>query len=313
MTQWGKREMGTHRCGLTVVIAGIFGTVLAGASGALQAQSPQIARTPDGHPDLSGLWQALNTAHYDLEAHPARPALARLAAPPRNEPPGLGRATPVELPVPQVRALGAVGGVPGGESVVVGGEIPYQPWAAERREENAANWLERDPEIRCFMPGVPRATYMPYPFQILQGTEQILIAHEFAATTRTIHMNEVGNSPSRTWMGWSRGHWEGDTLVVETDRFNGETWFDRAGNFHSDALRVTERFTPISPWHLTYEATIEDANVFTRPWTIRMPLYRRLEENRRLLEYRCTEFVEQLMYGHIGAVDPATGTPNEQE
>ncbi|MGD8325154.1 MAG: hypothetical protein PVF50_12375, partial [Gammaproteobacteria bacterium] len=129
----------------------------------------------------------------------------------------------------------------------------------------------------------------------------------------TIHMNEVGNSPSRTWMGWSRGHWEGDTLVVETDRFNGETWFDRAGNFHSDALRVTERFTPISPWHLTYEATIEDANVFTRPWTIRMPLYRRLEENRRLLEYRCTEFVEQLMYGHIGAVDPATGTPNEQE
>jgi hypothetical protein len=159
---------------------------------------------------------------------------------------------------------------------------------------------------------VPRATYMPYPFQILQGTDQILFAHEYAETTRIVHMNEVGASPARTWMGWSRGRWEGDTLVVETDRFNGETWFDRAGNFHSDALRVIERYTPVSPYHLMYEATIDDPNVFTRQWTIRMPLYRRLEEQKRLLEYRCTEFVEQLMYGEVGAVNPATGERNEE-
>jgi hypothetical protein len=291
----------------------IIVAALAWAAPEAGAQPPgdDLPRSADGRPDLGGIWQALNTANYDLEAHRSRPAMATLPAPQRNEPPGRGRATPLELPVLGVRSLGAVGGVPAGDGVVVGDEIPYQPWALEQRKENAAHWLERDPEIRCFMPGVPRATYMPYPFQILQGTDQILIAYEFAETTRTIHMNEVGNSPSRTWMGWSRGHWEGDTLVVEVDRFNGETWLDRAGNFHSDALRVVERYTPVSPYHLMYEATIEDPNVFTRPWTIRMPLYRRIEEGKRLLEYRCTEFVEQLIYGDVGAVDPATGEPNE--
>jgi hypothetical protein len=295
--------------GITTVVAALF--AMSGPEIRAQAPSDLLPRTADGHPDLSGVWQVLNTANYDLEAHPARPAMAVIPAPPPNEPPGTDRATPIELPAPEVRALGAVGGVPAGESVVVGGDIPYQTWAAAQKQDNAAHWLERDPEIRCFMPGVPRATYMPYPFQILQGTEQILIAYEFAETTRTIHMNEVGNSPSRTWMGWSRGRWEGDTLVVESDRFNGETWFDRAGNFHSDALQVTERYTPVSAWHLNYEATITDPNVFTRPWTIRMPLYRRIEQDERLLEYRCTEFVEQLLYGEIGAIDPATGEPNE--
>jgi hypothetical protein len=284
---------------------------LPGASSRAQDVGSEFPRTAAGRPDLNGVWQALNTANYDLEPHPARPALATVPEPPRNEPPGLGRATQVELPAPPVRALGAVGGVPAGEGVVVGGEIPYQDWAAAQKRENAEHWLERDPEIKCFMPGVPRATYMPYPFQILQGTEQILIAYEYANTTRTIHMNEVGNSPSRTWMGWSRGRWEGDTLVVDVDRFNGQTWFDRAGNFHSDALRVVERYTPVSPYHLIYEATIEDANVFTRPWTIRMPLYRRIEDGKRVLEYQCVEFVEQLMYGDIDAVDPATGERNE--
>jgi hypothetical protein len=210
-----------------------------------------------------------------------------------------------------VRVLGAVGGVPAGEGVVVGGEIPYQPWAAARKQENAEHWLERAPEIKCFMPGVPRATYMPYPFQILQGTDKIVIAYEFARTTRTIHMDEVGNSPSSTWMGWSRGRWEGDTLVVDVTRFNDQTWFDRAGNFHSDALHVIERYTPVSPYHLMYEATIEDPEVFTRSWTIRMPLYRRLETNKQLLDYECIEFVEQLMYGELGLIDPETGEINE--
>jgi hypothetical protein len=273
-----------------------------------QTDAYRAPRTADGRPDLNGIWQALNTAHYDLEAHAARPALALLPAPPRGG--GITRATPVALPAPAVRALGAVGGVPAGESVVVDGAIPYQPAALERKQENAARWLERDPEITCYMPGVPRATYMPYPFQILQGPDRILIAYEYAGTTRTIHMTEVGDNPTPTWMGMSRGRWEGDTLVVDVTDFNDQTWFDRAGNFHSEALHVVERYTPVSPYHLMYEATIEDPKVFTRPWTIRMPLYRRVERDKKILEYKCTEFVEQLMYGELGVVDPSTGRRN---
>jgi hypothetical protein len=276
-----------------------------------RTESYQPSRTADGAPDLNGIWQALNTANFDIEAHPARPALAIVPAPSRPTTPGLARATRIEVPAPAVRSLGAVGGVPAGAGVVEGNEIPYQPWALARKQENAANWLERDPEIKCFMPGVPRATYMPYPFQILQGTNKILIAYEFAGTTRTIHMDTVSDSPSPSWMGWSRGRWEGDTLVVDVTDFNEETWFDRAGNFHSDALRVVERYTPVGPSHLMYEATIEDPKVFTRPWKMRMPLYRRLESDAQILEYKCVEFVEQLMYGHLGVTDPATGTPNQ--
>jgi hypothetical protein len=241
------------------------------------------ARTPDGRPNLNGIWQALNSANFDIEAHAARPALALMPAAPRTGVAGLSRATHVELPAPAVRALGAVGGVPAGDSVVEGDGIPYQEWAIAKRKENAEHWLERDPEIKCYMPGVPRATYMPYPFQILQGTDKIVVAYEFAGATRTIHLDKVGDSPAPTWMGWSRGRWDGDTLVVEVADFNEDTWFDRAGNFHSDQLRVTERYTPVSADHLMYEATIEDPKVFTRPWKIRMPLYRRLEPNKKLL------------------------------
>jgi hypothetical protein len=291
------------------VLASILWTQVRPSSG--QTDTYRAPRTADARPDLNGVWQALNTANYDLEAHAARPALALTPARPRAGAPGLARATPVELPAPEVRALGAVGGVPAGEGVVEGGGIPYQPWAAARKKENAEQWLERDPEITCFMPGVPRATYLPYPFQILQGVDTILIAYEFAGTTRTIHMNPVEDNPTATWMGLSRGRWEGETLVVDVTDFNDQTWFDRAGNFHSDALHVTERYTPVSPYHVMYEATIEDSKVFTRPWTIRMPLYRRLEPGKKILEYKCTEFVEQLMYGHRGVVDPATGQVNK--
>ncbi len=287
--------------------------VVIGVGAASVAQEPAYTapRTADGHADLNGVWQALNTAHYDLEAHPPRPALALTPAPPRADVPGVGRATPVQMPARAVRALGAVGGVPPGDSVVVGGTIPYQPWAAAQKADNAAHWLERDPEIKCYMPGVPRVTYMPYPFQILQGTDTIAIAYEYAGTTRTIFMTDPGESPEPTWMGWSRGRWDGDTLVVETTDFNDRTWFDRAGNFHSDALRVVERYTPVSPYHLMYEATIEDPEVFTRPWTIRMPLYRRLEAEKRIYNFKCVEFVEQLMYGELGVTNPETGLPNE--
>jgi hypothetical protein len=265
----------------------------------------------EGKPNLNGIWQALNSANYDIEAHGARPGLALLPAAPRTGVAGLVRATPVALPAAAVRPLGAVGGVPAGEGVVEGGDIPYQDWAVARRRENAERWLERDPEIKCYMPGVPRATYMPYPFQIVQSTNKIVIAYEFAGASRTIHMDTVGDSPAPTWMGWSRGRWDGDTLVVEVTDLNGETWFDRAGNFHSEEMHVTERYTPTSADHLMYEATIEDPKVFTRPWKIRMPLYRRVEQGKKLLEYKCVEFVEEMMYGHLGVVDPATGQKNK--
>jgi hypothetical protein len=275
------------------------------------AESYQAPRTADGVPDLNGIWQALNTANFDIQAHPARPALAIIPAAPRTGAPGLVRATHVELPAPALRVLGAVGGVPAGAGVVDGNEIPYQPWALAKKKENADHWLERDPEIKCFMPGVPRATYMPYPFQILQGSKKVLMAYEFAGATRTIHLDTVGDSPSPTWMGWSRGRWEGETLVVDSTDFNEETWFDRAGNFHSDALHVVERYTRVGPNHLDYEATIEDSKVFTRPWKIRMTLYRRVEPEAQILEYKCVEFVEQLMYGPLGVVDPSTGAINK--
>ena len=297
---WGVISMAA-----VVVAAGCNSQSTSAPAGSAPAY--RAPRTADGKPDLNGIWQALNSANYDLRPHAARPALSLMPAPARGGVPGLVRATTVALPDPAVRPLGAVGGVPAGEGVVVGGEIPYQPWAAAKREENAREWLKRDPEIKCFMPGVPRATYLPYPFQILQSTDKIVLAYEFGGATRTIHMDKVGDSPSPTWMGWSRGRWDGDSLVVEVTDFNDETWFDRAGDFHSDELKVTERYTPQSPYHLTYEATIEDPKVFTRPWTIRMPLYRRMEPDKQLLEYKCVEFVEELMYGHLGVIDPATG------
>ena len=239
------------------------------------------------YPDLNGIWQALNTANWDLETHVARPGLATVPGPDGD------------VPVAAVLALGAVGGVPGGLGVVGGGSIPYQDWALAEKRQNFENALTRDPEVKCFLPGVPRATYMPYPMQIVQSTERILIIYEYASANRTIYMEDVGPAPAPAWMGHSVGRWEGDTLVVEVTDQREETWFDRAGNFHSGALRVTERYTPISPDHLQYEATIEDPEVFTRPWTISMPLYRRMEPDAQLTEYKCVQFVEELLYGHL--------------
>jgi hypothetical protein len=201
------------------------------------------------------------------------------------------------LPAAPVLAFGAVGSVPPGPGVVVGDEIPYQPWAAAKKKENQENWLTRDPEIKCYLPGVPRATYMPYPFQIFQGERTLFIAYEYDGATRNIYMKDPGPPPADSWMGQSVGRWEGETLVVDVTGFNEETWFDRAGDFHSDALHVTERYTRTSPNSLLYEATIEDPKVFTRPWKISMPLYRRLEKNAQLMDFKCVEFVEELMYG----------------
>jgi hypothetical protein len=225
-----------------------------GQTGATSYTPP---RTRDGQPDLQGVWQVLNTAAWDLEDH------------------------------------GASLGVPAGRGVVVGGVIPYEPWALKRKQENFANRATLDPEAKCNLPGVPRITYMPYPFQIVQQADKISILYEYLHAARYIYMN--GNphpeGPIEWWMGDSRGTFEGNTLVVDVVHFNDQTWFDRAGNFHSGDMHVIERYTPTSPNHLQYEVTIEDPKVFTRPWTISMPLYRRQERDVELYEYQCNTYL----------------------
>jgi hypothetical protein len=150
------------------------------------------------------------------------------------------------------------------------------------------------------MPGIPRATYMPYPFQIVQGQKDILFVYEYASSNRIVHMINHEEPPVDSWMGWSDGKWDGDTLVIVVTGNNDQTWFDRSGNHHSEALKVTERYA-LAPGgnHINYSATIEDPKTFSRPWTIRMPLYRRLEPNVQLLEFKCVEFSEELLYGDL--------------
>jgi hypothetical protein len=202
--------------------------------------------------------------------------------------------------------------VPGGPGVVEGNEIPYQGWALARKKENYEQRATLDPEAKCYLPGVPRLNYMPFPFQIVQTPDEIILLYEYVHAVRYIFMKGAHpEGPIDWWLGDSRGRWEGDTFVVDVVHFNDQTWFDRAGNFHSDALHVVERYTPVSPYHLMYEVTIEDPKVFTRPWKMRMPLYRRFEKDTQLSEYKCVEFVEELMYGGLGVVDPATGQVNK--
>jgi len=240
---------------------------------AMQAQAYRAPRTADGKPNLNGIWEAMNTANWDLRPHAAAQG--------------------------PVLSLGAQFSIPPGIGVVEGDEIPYLPAAAAKQKENFAKRAMLDPEVKCYLPGVPRATYMPYPFQIVQSAKTIMLVYEYAGGVRTVYMDSNSKAPADSWMGWSNGHWEGETLVVDNTGFNDQTWFDRAGNFHSDALHVVERYTATSPDHLLYEATIEDPKVFTRPWKISMPIYRRLEKNAQIMEFRCVEFVEELMYGHL--------------
>ena len=255
----------------TAVIA--VGLLLGASIATAQTADYRAPRTGDGNPDLNGIWQSINTANWDIEPHAAGPGI--------------------------VRQLGAVAAIPPGRGIVDGGSIPYRPEARAQRDENFAKRLELDPEIKCYLPGVPRATYMPFPFQIIQSGQHVMIVHEYAGAVRTIYMENHTLPPAPSWMGWSNGSWDGESLVVDTRGFYGQTWFDRAGNFHSDALHVIERFTPRSDDTLLYEVTIEDTNVFTRPWTMSMPLYRRVEPNAEILEFRCVEFVEDLIYGHL--------------
>ena len=267
------------RLGLWARAAAVVAGALLVAWVAVGAQQPaarstyRAPRAPDGHPNLNGIWQAINTANWDIEAHSAGPSIAR--------------------------DLGAAFAVPAGLGVVEGGELPYKPEALAKKKANYANRLKLDPEIKCYLPGVPRAIYQGFPFQIIQAQEHVMLVHEFAGAVRTVYMANQIEPPADSWMGWSNGKWDGESLVVDTRGFNDLSWFDRAGNFHSDALHVVERFTPRSADTLMYEATIEDPNVFTRPWKMSMPLYRRVEPNAQLLEFRCVEFVEDLMYGHL--------------
>jgi hypothetical protein len=200
--------------------------------------------------------------------------------------------------------------VPAGAGIVEGNELPYQTWALEKRNENFKNRFVRvkiddvreeplDPEAKCYLPGVPRATYMPFPFQIVQGNNRIIVAYEFASASRIIYMDKTEPAANESYMGWSVGRWEGDTLVVDVTGLNDKTWFDRAGNFHSDALHVVERYTPKGPDMLWYEATIDDPKVFTRSWKMSFPLYRRLDRNAQFLEFKCVPFAEDLVYGHL--------------
>ena len=259
----------TSAAGILVAIA-----LLCPAPGTRASAQYAAARTPDGNPDLNGIWQAMGSAHWDLEDHAARHG-------------------PVD-------ALGALGAIPAGLSVVEGGTIPYQPWAAEQRAKNLENWLKLDPAVKCFMPGIPRATYMPLPFQIVQTPAKILFAYEFGSNSRVVRLDRPGGEAlAPSWMGYSLGRWEGETLVVDVTAQVPDTWFDSSGNFHSEELRVEERYTPTGPNTLRYEATIEDPKVFTRPWKISMPLYRRLEPNAQILEFKCVPFAEGATYGHL--------------
>jgi len=250
-------------------------------------------RTPDGQPDLSGFWQVLNTANWDVQDHPAEPA-------------------------PYATLVGVYLVQPAGLSVVEGGTIPYKAEALKKKDEYRQERLHpdpllldngfedfSDPEAKCFEGGVPRATYMPYPFQIIQTKDTILIAYEYAGSARIVHLgNDLEKTRSAlintdSWMGQSVGRFEGDTLVVDDRWFSNDIWLDRAGDFYGPNAVVTERYTPISPFHMKYEVTIDDPDNFTRPWKMSMILYKHVEPNMQLLEFQCIPFADDFLYGKL--------------
>jgi len=144
----------------------------------------------------------------------------------------------------------------------------------------------------------------------VQGTQNIMLTYEYAGAVRVVNMGAPTKAPADSWMGWSNGHWEGDTLVVDVTSLLEDSWLDRSGNFHSDQLHVTERYTPRSADTLMYEATLEDPKVFSKPFKISMPLYRRVEKNAQIMEYKCVEFAEEVLYGHLRK-QPLTGSNNK--
>jgi hypothetical protein len=251
----------------------------AGPSGAI----PRVS----GHPNFSGVWQVLNTANWNIEPHLAQSALELRPGP------------VVPVPAKALVALGAVGSVPAGMGVVVGGHIPYKPEALTTRQDNQTHYLEKDPEVKCDLPGIPRANYMPFPFEIVQSGKSLLFSYEYDGAVRDILFQDPGPAPVDSWMGQSVGKWEGDTLVVTVTGQNDNTWFDRAGNFHTADMKVVERWSLMNENTIRYEAEITDPATFTQPWKISMLMYRRLGDDARLQQFKCVEFVEELMYGDL--------------
>ena len=249
------------------------------------AQSGEIPRTPSGKPDLSGIWQAMTSAHYDVEPHAAS----------EGPHPGL---------------MGALSATPAGLGIVEGGRIPYNEQSLRVRDVNKASALENDPLTKCYMPGVPRANYMPFPFQIVQSEGVILMAYEVAESNRIVYVDQPElESQVDAWMGHSNAHWEGDTLVVRVSGQMPDTWFDRSGNHHSYEMVVEERWTATGADHVQYEATITDPNTFTAPWTISFPLYRHVADSMQLLEFKCAEFAEEFLYGEWRKPGTPRGNP----
>ena len=287
----GSRTISALALAASALAMGACASTAGAQSGARPAAAAADSSRIGGVPNINGVWQAMNSANWNLEPHSAA-------------------ANPLER---GDRLLGAIGAIPAGLGVVDGGAIPYKPEALERLNQHRANLIAHDPEAACYLPGIPRATYLPHAFQIIQGDgDDILMAYEYASANRVIHMEEVGIPPIDTWMGTSYGQWEGDTLVVTTlaqgpglvklpagEMVEGVTWLDRTGNYLTNHATVTERFTPRGPNHMDYEATIDDPDIYTRPWTIRMPLYRRMEANAQLLEFKCVPFSERLLYGDL--------------
>jgi hypothetical protein len=251
----------------------VFIAVMPGNGQTPARTAPQIPRMADGKPNFTGLWQVLGTADWDIRDHSAQ------AGP--------------------FFQLGAIGATPAGQGIVEGGEIPYTPAAAEQQKENFKNRMKLDPEVKCYMPGIPRANYMPFPFQVIQSQRDIAFAYEFASSNRVVNMGKFKEGAVDTWMGTSNGRWEGDTLVVDVTGLNGSSWYDRSGNFQTDSTHVVERFTLADVDHINYEAAIEDKTIYTRPWKISTVIYRRKEKNAQLNEFKCVEFVEELIYGDL--------------
>jgi len=276
MQQKGERN-NQMRALIVIVIVMTASALPAGAQQQIKTPPARPARIGT-HPNLNGVWQALNTAYWNLEAHSAEA-------------------------LNQFWKLGAIAAIPAGRSVVVGDTIPYFPEALKKRDMNRSQWPAADPEARCYMLGVPRVTYHNMPFQIFQGNGDLLMVYPFAATNRIIYMTDKSELPVESWMGKSTGNWEKDTLMVETTSQNDKTWLDRAGNFHSSELKVTERFTLTDPDHIQYQATLQDPKTYTRPWTIEMPLYRIIEKDMQLLEHKCVPFADRLMYSDLMGLD----------
>jgi hypothetical protein len=236
--------------------------LLAAHAHAQSSRASDIPRLTNGKPNFSGVWQALTTANWNLLTHGASAG-----------PPGYG--------------------------VVDGNEIPYLPAAAEQQRRNYQNRWKEDPELKCFMPGVPRANYMPYPLQIFHSDERMLFAYQFAGAARIVNLGEPQPSAIDSWMGVSNARWDGDTLVVDVSGFNGLAWLDRAGNHAGPALHVVERYALAGRDAIDYSATVEDPQTFSHPWSMHFRLFRNPDPHAHLMEFKCVPFTEELLYGDV--------------